>query len=173
MRKSLQRTFHNWLVVLSTPLRITANSPETVAWATLDVTIFRVYYFVHLNKRSCWAWCKKKKKPLVDFAQTNSDSTHSLEAWLSWKDFYLGLIQDFGMLCFKDLRDLHWTFSISDEEPGAQRGSNFPKLHSKSVQSWAQSSGLTMPWLELLCELWVSAVQSWAFGIVAFVFPFH
>ena len=49
MRKSLQRTFRNWLMVLSTPLRITGNSPGPVAWTTSSITEFRVYYFMHLN----------------------------------------------------------------------------------------------------------------------------
>ena len=50
------------------------------------------------------------------------------------------------MLCLKDIRDLHSTLHVSNEEPGAERGAvTFPKLHSKSVQSWAQSSRLPFP----------------------------
>ena len=33
----------------------------------------------------------KSKQKLTDFAQMNVDSTHSLRAWVSWKEFYLSL----------------------------------------------------------------------------------
>ena len=76
-------------MVLSIPLRITGNSPGAVAWATLGITKFRVYYFMHLSlkkKKKAVGFdgnkTKSKQKP-TDFAQMNVDSTHSLRAWVS------------------------------------------------------------------------------------------
>jgi len=58
------------------------------------------------------------------------------------------------MLCLKDIRDLHSTLYVSNEERGAEMGTaTFPKLHSKSVESRTQSLGFTMPWAGLLSEL--------------------
>lgn len=48
----------------------------------------------------------------------------------------------------------------------------FPKLHSKSVRGWAQSSGLTMPWAELISEiirLCSPILDIWYIGLCVFI----
>lgn len=50
-------------------------------------------------------------------------------------------------------------FPIQMKKLEPRRAATFPKLHSKSKLSWAQSPGLTAPWAELPSELQVS-IQS-------------
>lgn len=166
VRKSLQRTFYLWLVGLFTPLRITGKcSGLHVAWATPSIIKFNVIILCKVKevKEAVGLDAKtkqnKQKTPASHpphFALMNLDTTPSWEAWLSLREFYLSLkVTELGLWNAMPLRTLETYIqpSISDEKTGAQKKRDFSKLHSKSMQSWAQSAGLTIPWAELLSEL--------------------
>lgn len=134
---------------------------------------------------------KGKKKKLLDSIQTKQNQVKTKTHWfcsnelrlISWG---LGLLKRVlpkskgyrtrTLECYT-LRTLEtWIQSspiqVKNLEP--RGAATFPKLHSTSMQSWAQRSGLPCPGQSSFFDhMSVSVVQSWTSGILAFVSPFH